>query len=653
MFYKVFVKTKLKIDQPLIYKYNTDLEIGDIVLIPLGKNHSIGVIVNKFKEKPQFQFQIKNIIKNLNDEYIKLNIIELKIIKYLIQEYNATVNNVLPLYLTPRLLDIKTSPYKNITSKNITLTNEQNQVFNRIINEENINKHILFGRTGSGKTEIYIKLIKKYIKNGKQVLLLIPDISLTSQIYSKIGNSFDKNEISVIHSKISKKNRIKENNLIRAGEKKIIIGARSAIFSRFDNLGLIIIDEFQDASFKQEKDPRYDCIKLAEYLTSIIKGKILLGSATPRIDIYYKYLNDKKNCSILKLKHKYSEGKNLDIDVKIIDLQEDINKNRNFILSKELKDSLLNMRRGKDKALLYINRRGFSPIALCKKCLYINKCPRCEIPLNIHLEQNRYAFICHHCEFRKSADDINCPICKNDNIKFYGFGTQTVKKEIDELLINNKVKLNTFVLDKDSNKDIGLYEELSNVDIIIGTQIITKGWDFDNVTLIGILNADLDFSFPDYRGIEDSYEKFIQIIGRTGRKNNIGKVIIQTYNSNNPLLADIQKEDFEDFFSKEIEFRKRFKYPPFSKLIKITIKSKNEYTLNKKAIDFYNKILRLKTNNIIYYPSNSYPYKKNYIYRKNIIIKILDEEDKMKYFLRKELSNEKNIVIDIDPINLS
>lgn len=666
MFYKIFVNTKLKIKQPFVYSSKNNLHIGDVVIVPFGKSELLGIVVDKIQYKENYPFKVKEIIENLNSKYIKLSIAELKIIKYLITSYNSMINKSISLYLTKQIPD--NNEYKNnydYESKlKINLNNKQDKAINDFFHysNNNINKFILYGVTGSGKTEIYIKIIDEYLKKDKQILILLPDITLTSQIYARMENHFGKEIISIIHSKITKKEKTIQNNLINRGQKKIIIGARSAIFSRFHKLGLIIIDEFHDTSYKQDQDPRYDSIKLAEYISDINNIPLILGSATPRIDIYYKYLNT-DNHKIIKLNEKFFYKQNSIIKLHLVDLKKEKENGNSSIFSKELKFEIQNSIERNKKIILYINRRGFSPILLCNNCGYIDKCPRCDIPLNIHKSNNieyTYLLRCHHCDYAKNIKGLICNNCNNRNVKFYGFGTQYIKEEVEKIF--SLKSNNIFILDKDyktNNLDYSYDEEVyktlnnKNIKVIIGTQLIVKGWDLKDVDLIGILSADLDFSFPDYKGYEDSYQKLSQLIGRVGRGGSSGSVILQTYDLNNKIIELLKNNNYTDLYNYEILNREKFKYPPFCEIIKITVKSKQENILTKRALSIYNLIKKEEIEGVqIYLPINSFPYKKNYFYRKNIVLKIFNNNKKIKRYLRENFIKENNLTIDVEPSNL-
>ncbi len=660
MLIKILTKTKLKIEKPLIYSSERNIPIGKVVEIPLGLKRTTGIVVDNVKDANiDINFTIKNIIEDTKNHYIDLNLLELKLIKHIITYYNASINNTISPFIT---IKTKENNTKNtvikkmiIPKEKLPVNKEQMNAINKISNGQD-NEYILFGITGSGKTHVYIKLIEEQINKGNQVLILLPDIAITSQFYTRLKAFFDKEIISIMHSKITKRNKTLENNLIRTGEKKIIIGARSALFSRFKNLGLIIIDEFHDNSYKQDQDPRYNAINLARFIAKEQKIKLLLGSATPKIDIYYKML--KEGHTIVRLDKKISDYKfKNNIHTKIVDLNEDKINSKKIIISRVLKKSIEKTLNNNKKIILYINRRGYSNLYVCNNCGHIEKCPRCDIPLTVHQNGNTTFLSCHHCDYKKYINTENpiCDICKKGKLKFYGIGTQLVKEEIDKLF--KEKNLHIEILDKDStsgNSDqhLEIYNKLSdkNINIIIGTQLITTGWDFYNVGLIGIILADIEFVFPDYSSVEKAYQTIIQVIGRGGREDNSADIVIQTMDIKNKILQFALNNNFSKFFDEEITIRRQLNYPPFSNLIKIIVKGKNEKTVFTRAKKIYDEISNTNMVGIkIYPPIEAIPYKINYVYRLNIIIKANKNIKNIKTFLRNRYKQNKDLSIDIDP----
>lgn len=659
---KVMHNGNPNIKNPLIYKTDKKLEIGEVITVPLGKKKALGIVVDILPYN-NMGFKIRNVIEdNTNKEYIKLKIIELRVIKYIIKEYFSLISNTVNLYITNKTKEndkvVKNNMYKKKINP-IELTKEQEIAIQNITQKDkNYNKFLLFGKTGSGKTQVYIEIIKKSIENGEQVLILLPDIAITSQIHTIIKQIFNENIIATIHSKISKKQKCIENNLIREKKKMIIIGARSSIFSRFNNLGTIIIDEFQDDTYKQEKDPKYNTIDISKFIVnnSNNKTKLILGSATPTIEEYF-YANKDKTYKILTLnKRIHQYDKNYDeqnFKVNIVDLKRESNNKQ--IISEELKKEIISTKEQNKKTILYVNRRGYAPILICSKCGYIERCPRCNIPLVSHIEgikrEDKYTLKCHHCEYTKKTITI-CPICKNRLLKFSGIGTQMIDKEVKKVFNNN---INTYILDKDSvkAKNLQIYKNINNkrVNIIIGTKLITRGWDIDNIRLIGAIFLDTEFSLPDFRSTEKVYQLITQIIGRGRRKSTEGLVIIQTNDPLNKILKLAIDENFQEFYNSEIELRQKFKNPPFTKFIKMTIKNKNENLLEEKSKEIFTLLQKSKMIQT-YQPIKSIPYKIRYYYRINIIIKYQDQIDNPTWELLRMISKYKNTTIDSNPKDL-
>ena len=659
---KVMHNGNPNIKNPLIYKTDKKLEIGEVITVPLGKKKALGIVVDILPYN-NMGFKIRNVIEdNTNKEYIKLKIIELRVIKYIIKEYFSLISNTVNLYITNKTKEndkvVKNNMYKKKINP-IELTKEQEIAIQNITQKDkNYNKFLLFGKTGSGKTQVYIEIIKKSIENGEQVLILLPDIAITSQIHTIIKQIFNENIIATIHSKISKKQKCIENNLIREKKKMIIIGARSSIFSRFNNLGTIIIDEFQDDTYKQEKDPKYNTIDISKFIVnnSNNKTKLILGSATPTIEEYF-YANKDKTYKILTLnKRIHQYDKNYDeqnFKVNIVDLKRESNNKQ--IISEELKKEIISTKEQNKKTILYVNRRGYAPILICSKCGYIERCPRCNIPLVSHIEgikrEDKYTLKCHHCEYTKKTITI-CPICKNRLLKFSGIGTQMIDKEVKKVFNNN---INTYILDKDSvkSKNLQIYKNINNkrVNIIIGTKLITRGWDIDNIRLIGAIFLDTEFSLPDFRSTEKVYQLITQIIGRGRRKSTEGLVIIQTNDPLNKILKLAIDENFQEFYNSEIELRQKFKNPPFTKFIKMTIKNKNENLLEEKSKEIFTLLQKSKMIQT-YQPIKSIPYKIRYYYRINIIIKYQDQIDNPTWELLRMISKYKNTTIDSNPKDL-
>ncbi len=432
-------------------------------------------------------------------------------------------------------------------------------------------KHILlFGVTGSGKTRVYIELIKQMIAEGKQSLFLIPEIALTTQLVQRLQKVFG-DEIGIYHSRMNPSQRVEIYNAALQG-KAIFIGARSSIFLPFKNLGLIIVDEEHDPSYKQsEPAPRYNGRDAALYLASIYGANVILGSATPSLETYLNATNNKFGMVILSERY---GGAGMP-KIEIVDLRD---KYKNGLMKSMfsidlLKEIKANLSRG-EQVLLFQNRRGFSPTLQCTLCQWHAECPNCDVSLTTH---KFFAQLnCHYCGFTAKIPS-SCPSCGNTRLVQIGFGTEQIESELKGLL----TKANIRRLDFDTARTKNQYEEIlhsfetKETDILIGTQMVTKGLDFDNIGLVGILLADKIMYFPDFRANERAFQLFTQVAGRAGRRKTKGKVMIQTFNPDHAVLKETLALDYDHYYDRELKERKAFLYPPFIRLIQITIKHTN------------------------------------------------------------------------------
>ncbi len=434
------------------------------------------------------------------------------------------------------------------------------------------NTVLLHGVTSSGKTEIYIKLIEEQIKNNKQVLYLLPEIALTAQITKRLEKKFGE-RLGVYHSKFSDNERVEVWNKLLKGEYDIILGVRSSVFLPFDNLGLIIVDEEHENTYKQYSPaPRYNARDSSIILAGFHNAKILLGTATPSIESYYNAKTGKY--ALVELKERY---KNIKLpEIQIADIKEARHKKRmKSMFTPEMTEGIEIALKNKEQIILFQNRRGFSPYTECETCGYIPRCEHCDVSLTYHKFTNR--LVCHYCGYSEQTSKI-CKACESPAMTTRGFGTQKIENEIKELFPD--VKIARMDLDSTGNKKSYhkiIYDfENGNTDILIGTQMISKGLDFDNVALVGIMNADNMLNFPDFRAFERSFQLMAQVSGRAGRKNKQGKVIIQTADKNHPIIKNVAENNYVAMFTSQLALRKKYKYPPFFRLIQLTIKHKQK-----------------------------------------------------------------------------
>lgn len=443
------------------------------------------------------------------------------------------------------------------------------------------NINLLHGVTSSGKTEIYIHLIQEYINKGQQVLYLLPEIALTTQIITRLKKVFG-NKVGVYHSKFNDSERIEIwNNILNHEDEKsykLILGVRSSVFLPFSNLGLIIIDEEHESSYKQyDPSPRYHARDTALVLASFFKAKTLLGTATPAIETYY---NAKQNrYGLIELKERY---KNIKLpEIIIANLKEAKHKKlMKSIFAPELYSHIKEALEKKEQIILFQNRRGYAPLLECNTCGWVPHCKNCDVSLTYHQYQNNIQ--CHYCGY-STAPPSECAKCGDTNIQDKGFGTEKIQDELTGLFPDARVER----MDLDTTRRKNAYKEIignfedHKIDILVGTQMISKGLDFDNVSIVGIMNADSMLNFPDFRAFERAYQLMAQVAGRAGRKNKQGKVIIQTNQVDHPIIKNVISNDYEAMYLAELEERSEYVYPPYYRIIEINLKHKNQAKLNK------------------------------------------------------------------------
>ena len=475
-------------------------------------------------------------------------------------------------------------------SEKYKLTPEQEQAYLEIqksIEEKKYKQFLIYGITGSGKTEIYLQLIEKVIKENKSAIMLVPEISLTPQMIERFISRFGKEQIAVLHSKLSIGERHDEWKRIEENRAKIIIGARSAIFAPAQNLGIILIDEEHDSSYKSESNPRYQAKEVAQKIAEQKQIPLVLGSATPDITTYYNSISKNPKIKLLKLTKRANEA-NLP-KVEIIDLKQELINGNHSMLSMELYNSIEKNLRDKHQTILFLNRRGYSTFIMCRECGYTVKCENCNVSMTYHGYENKLK--CHYCGAEKQVVTI-CPECGSKKIRYFGTGTQKLEQEIKKQFPNSttiRMDIDT-VSKKNSHEEILNRFKDENIDILIGTQMVVKGHHFPNVTLVGVIAADSSLNINDYRANERTFQILTQVAGRAGREKLLGKVIIQTYNPDNFSIKAAQKQNYELFYETEISLRKQLKYPPFCDIILMRFEGKNETEIKTIALETYVKL---------------------------------------------------------------
>ena len=548
---------------------------------------------------------------------------------------------------------------KQNTNKKNELNKYQTKALSQINNLFN-NKDVvlLHGITSSGKTEIYIHLIEDALKNNKQILYLLPEIALTSQITQRLKSVFG-DMVGVYHSKFSDAERVEVwNNLATNNSKsyKIILGVRSSIFLPFSNLGLIIVDEEHENTYKQyDPAPRYNARDLSIVLSKLHKAKVLLGTATPSIESYFNTKIDLYGLVEITQRHKDIQLPEIIVaDIKKAYKRKLMVSHFSPILIENIKSAL----EKKEQIILFQNRRGFSPMLECKKCGWVPSCKWCDVSLTYHKAINK--LICHYCGYNTNAV-TKCPSCNEDSVNTKGFGTEKIEDEISAIFPDAKISR----LDLDSTRGKYDYETIINdfkqqkTDILIGTQMVSKGLDFDHVSIVGVLSADSMLQQPDFRAYERSFQLMTQVSGRAGRKFKQGKVIIQTYDAENIIINQVINNNYKEMFDFQTDERKHFLYPPFCRLINITIKHKNKDILNNVSREIADA-LSIDANYKVLGPTTPVIIRIQNMFVKNILLKMNKNKNllKTKHNILNILNNINNkkeykatrIMIDVDPM---
>ena len=507
---------------------------------------------------------------------------------------------------------------------------------------------LLHGVTGSGKTEVYMELIEKNLKKNKTAIVLVPEISLTPQMTDRFVSRFGE-KIAILHSRLSDGEKYDEYRKIARGEVSIVIGARSAIFAPLKNLGIIIIDEEHTNTYKQESNPKYSALDVAIERAKNNKAKVVLGSATPSLDTYARCFA--KKYGLVEL-NKRANNHPLP-KVEIIDMSREVNKSSHF--SKRLLEEISKRLDSDEQIMLLLNRRGYSSFVTCANCGYVSKCPRCDITLTYHKtsDMNR----CHYCGYAEKRLTV-CPKCHEKAIKELGYGTQKVEEELNNIF---KEKAKIIRMDFDTTSTKGAHEKIINdfrnkkYNILLGTQMISKGLDFKDVTLVGVINADTSLMIPNYRSSEYTFDLLSQVAGRSGRSEKEGIVIIQTFNKDHYSIKLAKEHNYKAFFNEEMKIRKMLNYPPFTYIISIKVIS-TDYELVKKESELIKNKLVESISSEVLGPSIGSTFKINNTYRFGILIKY-KKDDSIIPCLKEILEHYKNnnkvrVDIDFNPINI-
>ncbi len=652
----------------LTYEVPEELDIkhGQGVKVPLRGRSVYGIVLSTHNKKPKFRTQK---IKEITNPIPLLKETQITLLKWISDYYFCPKHKTLRLLITPRMVENKPfrknkktdqeSSKKIVHKSEKKLTPDQEKVVKTILTSTK-KSHLIHGITGSGKTEVYVHLAKEMISKNKQVILLVPEISLTPQMIEYFENALQI-KTAVIHSKLSEGERYRAWTDIWTGEAKLVLGSRSAIFAPTKELGLIIIDEEHETSYKQDQAPRYNAHKVAEKLIKLNKSaKLVLGSATPSIES-----TERLKDTTLRLHERI--GASILPEIEIVDLRDEFHKKNFSIFSDRLREELTTVLNKKEQAILFLNRRGAASSIVCRDCGYIEKCPTCDIPFTYHKSTlSSPSLICHHCGLIGKMNET-CPNCNGINIRFLGIGTQKIEADIQREFAASFPKLRVLRADKDTTSTKHGFEDIyrafrnHEADILIGTQMVAKGLHLPKVNLVGVVLADIGLNIPDFRTSERNFQLLTQVSGRAGRSGKDGKVIIQTYNPDNLALRFAAAADTEGFEKYEITQRKLLSNPPFSSLAKLLVSDKSQKMCKEKAEKLEDQIWKIVREegykdeiDINTYPAYLLRLHGKYRFitlikdrtNSGIIHKILEK-------LPKEYIMDSSIKIDIDPIAIT
>ena len=618
--YQVMLPKALKAKNNVVInkKYETFYKLNkNIVAVKLNSGQQ--EIVDMFKTKEMVsRKEILDISSSSLNTLVKKNIL----VKCLVEKYRTD-------YLD------KSDRVKELTLEQQKVVDSVNLFSNDV--------YLLHGVTGSGKTEVYIKLIEKVLNLGKTAIMLVPEISLTPQMVSRFEQVFG-NKIAALHSALSDGEKYDEWRRIVRGEVSIVIGARSAVFAPLTNIGIIIIDEEHSDSYKQDNNPRYNAKDIAIERARNYNCPVLMGSATPSLDTYARAV--KKVYKLLNLPNRVN-GKDLP-HIDIVDMNEEMKYSKGHF-SKRLLDEIKKTVKNKEQVILLLNRRGYSSFVSCKNCSYTMKCPNCDISLTYHKSSN--ILRCHYCGYGTNLLHT-CPSCGENSISTLGVGTEKIEEELNSLIEDAKI----LRMDVDTTSKKGMHKKMITAfknheyDILLGTQIVAKGLDFPLVTLVGVINADTSLNIPDFRSSENTFDLLCQTSGRSGRSKNQGKVIIQTFNKDHYAIKYSKEHDYIGFFKKEMDIRRKLKYPPYYFLCYLKISGKDDNYILNEANKIKRSLERNLSSTIILGPSPATVFKINNIYRYGIIMKYKNSKDLYDVLTRimNHYQSNNKVVIDID-----
>ena len=648
MFADVFVGYPL--DETFTYRIPQELQVasGMRVKVNFGKRE-INAFVYRIHNNEPKDFKVKDIISVLDEENIfDDRLIELS--RYIAQNYLSTVGETLSLAIPSGNRPSKRFkiPFEKVENSEFDLNEEQQTIYNDIFDgySNDQKQHLLFGITGSGKTEIYIKLAQYFIKQNKSVIYLVPEITISSQIFERLYAIFG-DRLILYHSHLTPNQRLYNWIRFYKGDAVIAIGTRSSVFLQCPDLGMIIVDEEHDGSYKEQSSPRYNARRIAYYRSKEEDALLLFGSATPSVETLYSAERGLMN--LHRLNKRFGDSVLPEIEIVPVSLSKP-----EGIISPLLKLFTKRTTDENKQVIFLLNRRGFAPFIICDDCKDVISCPHCDVSLNYH--RGDY-LLCHYCGFRRQVPD-RCEKCGSESMIKLGAGTQ----RIEELVGSIFKDLTIYRMDQDSMRKRGevynLIEKMNNgeVDILLGTQMVAKGFDFPGVTLVGVLMADIGLNMPDFRASEKIFSLLVQVAGRSGRGETAGKVIVQTLDEEHPIFQYIKNHDYYSFYRSELEVRKMLGYPPFKRMARLLVRGTDKEnvsnTINKLKVELVKNIERYKKPISLLGPSSAPLSKIGGNFRYHIILKG-DSVDTLRSVIgtsKEALTfNNTYLEIDIDP----
>lgn len=614
-------------------------------------------ILSRAMDKEAFQDHLRSIVGKPAQQRLMNALLEKELLdNHDLKQLNVSADTIKRLVMagliTVEKRRLMRDSYSNmsVSYSKISLNQDQEIVLGNLlsaIHDQSYQSFLLHGITGSGKTQVYIEAVAEVRRKGRQAIVLVPEIALTSQIVARFRARFH-DDIVVMHSKLSVNERNDAIQRLRIGQAGIVIGARSAIFAPLEDLGIVIIDEEHEFTYKQEETPRYHTREVAFKRAQFASAVVVLGSATPAIETYYEAVEHKH--ILLEMPNR-ADGASLPA-IELVDMREELRRGRRNVISLPLQNLIHNTIEQGEQVIILLNRRGYSTFVMCRECGYVISCNQCAVSMVYHKAGH---LRCHYCQSSVSPPDV-CPSCASRYIRYFGTGTQRLEDELVKLFPHARM----IRMDQDTTGSKMAHDRIlqsfaqGNYDILLGTQMVAKGHDIKNVTAVGIITADSVLNLPDFRAAERTFSLLTQAAGRAGRGELSGKVIIQTYNPEHYAIEDGAKQDYKAFYDKEIAFRKSLDYPPFSKITKLTITAPGESEVRHKAetIAADLRVALGDNSNFIQGPFLATIAKINNNFRMNILIKSLDHSDVNQHILRLNLHIRSDIIIDIDPLNV-